>query len=226
MIKYNPLKTYRFSVDNSLPHSYTFIMKKSCLIQLLCVPLFSCSVAFAVETAPRISDREIIEGLSAIRGDIKELRAEVKRLDEGQKATANELRVEMKRIEEGQKASINELRTEIKRIEEGQKASINELRTEMKRIEEGQKASISELRTEIKRLDERFDVLQWMLGLFITVAISLMGIMGRILWTQQKRLTQIETTLEAQKLEISFIKSLIEKLQSLIEKLIPPRSVL
>ncbi len=207
-IKYNSLKNFRFSVDNILPHSYTFTMKKSCLIQLLCVPLFACSAAFAVETAPRISDREIIEGLSTIRGDVKELRAEIKRLDEGQKATANELRTEMKRIEEGQKASINELRTEMKRIEEGQKASINELRT------------------EIKRLDERFDVLQWMLGLFITVAISLMGIMGRILWAQQKRLTQIETTLEAQKQEISFIKSLIEKLHSLIEKLIPPRSVL
>ena len=53
-----------------------------------------------------------------------------------------------------------------------------------------------------------------MLGLFITVAISLMGIMGRILWTQQKRLTQIETTLEAQKEEISFIKALIEKLKA------------
>ena len=65
-----------------------------------------------------------------------------------------------------------------------------------------------------------------LLGLFITVAIFLMGIMGRILWTQQKRLTQIETTLEAQKEEISFIKALIIKLQSLIETLIPPRSVL
>ena len=53
-----------------------------------------------------------------------------------------------------------------------------------------------------------------MLGLFITVAISLMGIMGRILWTQQKRLTQIEITLEAQKEEISFIKALIEKLKA------------
>src|SRR4030067_3819259 len=73
-------------------------------------------------------------------------------------------------------------------------------------------------------VNRRFDALQWMLGVFITVAISLMGIMGRILWTQQKRLTQIETTLEAQKEEISFIKALIIKLQSLIESLLPPRS--
>lgn len=136
-------------------------MKNSLILQLLFVLLFPYSAAFAVETAPRISDREIIEGLSNIRGDVKELRVEIKRLDGGQKSLE-------------------------------------------------------------KRFGERFDTLQWMLGLFITLAISLMGIMGRILWTQQKRLTQIETTLEAQKEEISFIKALIIKLQSLI----PPRSVL
>ncbi|MBI5185319.1 MAG: hypothetical protein HZA01_06285, partial [Nitrospinae bacterium] len=47
-----------------------------------------------------------------------------------------------------------------------------------------------------------------------------------ILWNQQKKLTQIETSLEAQKEELSFLKSLIEKLQALIEKLLPPRGVL
>ena len=176
-------------------------MKKSFILLFLIIPLFSYSVAFAVETAPRISDREIIEGLSTIRGDVKELRASIS-------GSVNELRAEIKRLEEGQKASANELRASIS-------GSANELRTEIKRLDDGQKA-----------LDKRFDALQWMLGLFITVAISLMGIMGRILWTQQKRLTQIETTLEAQKEEMLFIKALIEKLQSLIEKLLPPRSVL
>ena len=151
-------------------------MKKSIILQLLIIPLFFYSTAFAVETAPRISDREIIEGLSTIRGDVKELRASIS-------------------------GDVKELRVEIKRLDEGQKS-----------LE--------------KRFGERFDTLQWMLGLFITLAISLMGIMGRILWTQQKRLTQIETTLEAQKEEISFIKALIIKLQSLIESLLPPRSVL
>ena len=158
-------------------------MKKSLIPQLLFVLLFPCSAAFAVETAPRISDREIIEGLSNIRGDVKELRVEIKRLDEGQKSLE-------------------------KRFDD-MNNSVNKRFDDMN-----------------NSVNRRFDVLQWMLGLFITVAISLMGIMGRILWTQQKRLTQIETTLEAQKEEISFIKALIIKLQSLIESLIPPRSVL
>ena len=81
-------------------------MKKSFITLLLFVPLFSYPAVFAVETAPRISDREIIEGLSTIRGDINELRATIR-------------------------------------------------------------GDVNELRVEIKRLDERFDVLQWMLGLFI-----------------------------------------------------------
>ncbi|MBI5186359.1 MAG: hypothetical protein HZA01_11615 [Nitrospinae bacterium] len=119
----------------------------------------------AVETAPRISDREIIENLSDLRGDIKELKA-------------------------------------------------------------GQKALEQRFDDMNNSVNKRFDILQWMLGLFITVAISLMGIMGRILWNQQKKLTQIETSLEAQKEELSFLKSLIEKLQSLIEKLMPPKGVL
>ena len=169
-------------------------MKKSFIILLLFVPLFSCPVAFAVETAPRISDREIIEGLSTIRGDVNELRATIS-------------------------GSVNELRATIS-------GNTNELRTEIKRSDEGQKTLEKRFDDMNHSVNRRFDILQWMLGLFITVAISLMGIMGRILWTQQKRLTQIETTLEAQKEEISFIKALIEKLQSLIEKLLPPRSVL
>ena len=53
-------------------------MKKSFITLLLFVPLFSYPAVFAVETAPRISDREIIEGLSTIRGDINELRATIR----------------------------------------------------------------------------------------------------------------------------------------------------
>ena len=162
-------------------------MKKIFILLFILVPLFFYSTAFAIETTPRISDREIIEGLTTIRGDINELRTTIH-------------------------GEVNELRATIR-------GDVNELRAEIKRLDEGQKALE-------KRFDGRFGVLQWMFGLFITVAISLMGIMGRILWSQQKRLTHIETSLEAQKEEIAFIKALIEKLQSFIEKLLPPRGVL
>ncbi|MBI5186342.1 MAG: hypothetical protein HZA01_11525 [Nitrospinae bacterium] len=132
--------------------------------------------AFAVETAPRISDREIIESLAELKA--------------GQKALEQRF--------DDMNNSVNRRFDDVNRRFDDLQESTN----------------------------KRLDVLQWMLGLFITVALSIFGIMGRILWNQQKKLTQIEATLEAQKEELSFLKSLIEKLQSLIEKLLPPKGVL
>ena len=47
--------------------------------------------AAAVEIAPRITDREIIESLSDIRDDIKGLNEKVCRLEDGQKAILREM---------------------------------------------------------------------------------------------------------------------------------------
>ncbi|MBI5186730.1 MAG: hypothetical protein HZA01_13530 [Nitrospinae bacterium] len=158
------------------------MVKTLALLFLLLVALCHAPV-FAVETAPRISDREIIESLAELKA--------------GQKALEQRL--------DDMNNSVN-----------GRFDDVN------KRFDDLQESTN-------KRFDDingRFDILQWMLGLFITVALSIFGIMGRILWNQQKKLTQIEATLEAQKEEISFLKSLIEKFQSLIEKLLSPRGVL
>src|SRR3990167_6616221 len=127
--------------------------------------LYSHTVAFAVDAAPRISDREIIEGLVDIRGDIKELKAEIKRLDEGQ----------------------------------------NALRSEMK--------------ANADAVDKRFDDLRWTMNLFITISLVILGFVLRMQWQMHKKQAQVETTLETQKDELSFLKSLIEKL-------LPPRGVL
>ena len=143
-------------------------MKKAIILNILwmmIVPMMLAASAIAVEVAPRISDREIIEGLANIRGDIKELRAEIKRLDEGQNA-------------------------------------LNKRFDDMN-----------------NSVNKRFDTLQWMLGLFITIALFLLGIVVRILWNQRKQLAEIETSLETQKDELQFFKTLIEKL-------LPPKGVL
>ncbi len=151
-------------------------MKKSFIILFILAPLFSYSTAFAIETAPRISDREIIDGLSTIRGDIKELRATIS-------GDVNELRAEIRRLDEGQKS--------LEKRFDDMNCSVN------KRFDDTNNSVNKRFDDMNNSVNRRFDALQWMLGLFITFAISLMGIMGRILWTQQKRLTQIETTLEA-----------------------------
>ena len=152
--------------------------------------LLFTSSAFAVDVAPRISDREIIEKLSAL--DAKIYR------------------------------EIANVRGDIKELKAGQEALQQQIADTNRRIDDLKESN----NIRFDDINKRLDTLQWMLGLFITVALSLMAIIGRILWIHQKKLTQIETSLEAQKEEISFLKILIEKLQTLIEKLLPPRGVL
>lgn len=142
-----------------------------CYFVLALIPLFSSQV-FAVEVAPRISDREIIEKLA--------------RLEEGQ----NTIRAEIKRLEAEVKGEINALKIEIKAVD--------------KRFDD---------------INSRFDDLHWMLSIFITISLVILGFVLRMQWQMHRRQTRVETTLETQKDELSFLKSLIEKL-------LPPKGVL
>ena len=124
------------------------------MIAVLIIP----SLLFAIETAPRISDREIVERLT--------------RLEEGQKNL-------QKRFDDVNRR-------------------FDDLRSEM---------------------NSRFNTLQWMLGLFITIALVILGFVLRMQWQMHRRQTRMETILETHKDEIAFLKSLIEKL-------LPPKGVL
>ena len=121
------------------------------LITVLMIP----SLLLAVERAPRISDREIVERLT--------------------------------------------------RLEEGQK----HLRSEMNN-------RFDDLRSE---MNGRFNIIQWMLGLFITIALVILGFVLRMQWQMQRRQTRMETSLETYKDELAFLKGLIEKL-------LPPKGAL
>ena len=135
------------------------------IIAVLIIP----SPLFAIEIAPRISDREIVERLT--------------RLEEGQKT------IEMRFDDVNRR--IDDLRSEMN-------GRFNDLRSEM---------------------NSRFNTLQWMLGLFITIALVILGFVLRMQWQMNRRQTQMETTLETHKDEIAFLKGLIEKL-------LPPKGVL
>jgi len=147
-------------------------MKNIMIIIGITIGILMPSLVIAVERAPRISDREIIEGLSDIRGDIKEIRANIQRLEEGQKNLE-------------------------KRFDDVNRC-IDDLRSEM---------------------NSRFNTLQWMFGLFITITLVILGFVLRMQWQMHRRQTQMETTLEMHKDALAFLKGLIEKL-------LPPKSVL
>ena len=140
-------------------------MKNVIIIIGVIIGMLVPSLVIAVERAPRISDREIIEGLADIRGDIKEIRANILRLEEGQKSLR------------------------------------------------------SEMNSRFEAIDKRFDILQWMFGLFITVNLVILGFVLRMQWQMHRRQTRMETTLEVHKDDLAFLKGLIEKL-------LPPKGVL
>ncbi len=77
----------------------------------------------------------------------------------------------------------------------------------------------SEMNSRFQAIDKRFDIIQWMLGLFITIALVILGFVLRMQWQMQRRQTRMETSLETYKDELAFLKGLIEKL-------LPPKGVL
>ena len=77
----------------------------------------------------------------------------------------------------------------------------------------------SEMNGRFDDMNHRFDTLQWMFGLFVTIALVILGFVLRMQWQMHQRQTRIETVLETQRDELSFIKRIIEKL-------LPPKGVL
>ena len=132
--------------------------KKILIITVLITALIIPSLLLAIETAPRISDREIVERLT--------------KLEEGQKNLE-------KRFDD-----VNRRFDDVNR-------RFDDLRSEM---------------------NSRFNTLQWMLGLFIMIALVILGFVLRMQWQMHRRQTRVETTLDTHKDDLAFLKGLIEKL--------------
>ena len=122
-------------------------MIKMVIISWLIVGILAPFSLFAAETAPRISDREIVERLA--------------------------------KLEEGQK----NLERRIDNLDRSLNNRIDDLRSEM---------------------NSRFDTLQWMLGLFITITLVILGFVLRMQWQMHRRQSRMETTLEAHKDDLPF----------------------
>ena len=104
-------------------------------------------------------------------------------------------------------------------VEREPRISDREIVERLTKLEEGQKHLRSEMNSRFEAIDKRFDILQWMLGLFITIAFVILGFVLRMQWQMQRRQTRIETSLETYKDELAFIKGLIDKL-------LPPKGAL
>lgn len=183
-------------------------MKKSFILILYLVSfiLYPPAIIFAVEAAPRISDREIIEKLARLEEGQNTIRADIKANTEAIKQLREDNTEAIRQLREDNAESIKQLREDntaaIKQLRENNTESIRQLR-------EDNAESIRQLREDIR----------WMFGTLVTIAVVVLGFMLRMQWQMHRRQTQMETTLETHKDELSFLKSLIEKL-------LPPKGVL
>ena len=167
------------------------------LMAILLVPM----VAAAVEVAPRITDREIVERLT--------------RLEEGQKALNkrfDDLRAEMNGRFDDVNKRIDDLRAEMNGRFDDVNGRFDDVNGRFDDLH-------TEMNGRFQAMDKRFDILQWMLGLFITISLVILGFVLRMQWQMQRRQTDLEATFTAHKNELVFLKNLIEKL-------LPPKEVL
>ncbi len=164
---------------------------------------------FAVKSAPRITDREIVERLS--------------RLEEGQRA----LEARLNGLENSLNERITSVETSLnKRIDDVNKR-IDDVNKRIDDLDLKINKRIDDLDVKLnKRIDDlradmnaRFDTLQWMFGLFVTISLVILGFVLRMQWQMHRRLTRLETIQEKQSQDLEFLKSLVEKL-------LPPKGVL
>ncbi len=132
-------------------------------------------------------------------------------------------------VEKAHRITDREIVERLTRLEEGQKAlnmrfddvnsrfdDVNSRFDDVNRRFDDVNSRFDDLRAE---MNERFNSLQWMLGLFITISLVILGFVLRMQWQMQRRQTDLEATLNAHKNELAFLKNLIEKL-------LPPKGVL
>ncbi len=151
------------------------VLKWTTIVWLFIQVVFPATL-FAVEIAPRISDREITEKLARLEAGQEALRSEMK---SGQEA----LRSEMK---SGQEA----LRSEMKSGQEALSVRISDLRAEMK---SSQEALRSEMKSGLEAIGKRLDDLSGrqadtnatMLVLFTSLISLIVALFGYILWDRR-----------------------------------------
>ena len=147
----------------------------------------------AVEVAPRISDREIIESLAELKAGQKGINQRIDGLDkriDGLDKRIDGLRVELK---QDNKNLREELKKDNKDLQEEIKKNNKDLREELK-----QNSQI--LRAEI---DSKFSVL---IQLFIAILAMICALIGFIIWDRRAAVQPIKQELDGVKQELGGVK--------------------
>ena len=156
------------------------------LLLALAFLIIGVTTVQAIEVAPRISDRDIIEKLAGLEAGQRSLRSEMKA---GQEA----LRSEMKA---GQEA----LRSEMKAGQKALDVRISDLRSEMK---SGQEALRSEMKSGQEALNSRMVSLEnTMLALFGAMIALIVALIGYLAWDRRTLIRPVVERLDSLEREV------------------------
>jgi len=159
------------------------------LVPILC--LFIPSLVLAIEVAPRITDREIIESLT--------------RLQEGQ----NTLRVEIKANAEAIKQLRADMNAQFGRID----TQFGRINAQFGRID----AQFGRIDTQFSRIDAQFDrLVNLMLGMMGVFVVLVATTIGFALWDRRTMVRPFETKVKEIEEDISQNR---QRLHSLLEAL-------
>ena len=104
------------------------------------------------------------------------------------------------------------IQTELYAVETAPRISDREIVERLTRLEEGQKAIEKRLDELREDMNKRFEILMWMIGIFVSASFITLGFVIRMQWQMNKRLSTVEATLTVQRDEILFLKTMVEKL--------------
>nr|VFJ42355.1 MAG: hypothetical protein BECKFW1821A_GA0114235_1001116 [Candidatus Kentron sp. FW] len=177
---------------------------RGALLLSIVVYLWYPQVAVAVEVAPRISDREIIESLSELKEGQKALRAEMavrfaaieQRFEERSKAVNERFDAMEKRFDERFKAVDQRFESIDQRFESMEK-----------RFDERFEAVDQRFESIDRRFESIERMLGWILNLLSVLIIGIIGLVGFIIWDRKTVLSPLEkrlTTLEVQEEKLQY----------------------
>jgi exonuclease VII large subunit len=190
-------------------------MKRGVIIIGYLAMLIIPSISWSIETAPRISDREIIERLTRLEEGQHTLQAAIKANAEAIKQLRADMKTQSKELRNDMKTQITQLRADMnaqnKQLRADMKTQITQLRSDMK-------TQINQLRADMKTqiMQLRADMNSQFNRLAAIFTALVVAIIGFALWDRRTMIRPFETRMSQLEGEVIGTK---ERLGTLIESL-------
>ena len=174
------------------------MLRRFFIVSLLVLPVLA-GPAWAVEAAPALTDREIVERLTRLEGGLQGVRDAIQQL----RADMQQLRADMQQLREDMTRQDQQLREDMTR-------QIQQLREDMNR-------QIQQLREDMnQQFAQQFRLTLAVLGAFTALVVAIIGF---ALWDRRTMIRPFERVVKSLEADLSTnrqrVEALLEALRSL-----------